>query len=93
MGRHRRKGRADGMTVKELKKFLNSTTEWDDAEVKVSHTHADGSGCCGDIKYVVIKYDTVFIGDNSDGDDYTIATEEYYRNLIADRIMAKYGSN
>ena len=81
------------MTVKELKKILNSTTEWDDAEVKVSHTNADGSGCSGHIKYVTIKYDVVFLGDNPDGDDYTIATEESYRNLIANRIIAKYGSN
>ena len=81
------------MTIKELKKILNSTTEWDEAEVNVSHTHADGSGCNGHIKYVVVKYGIVFIGDNSDGDDYTFATQKYYRNLVADRIMAKYGSN
>ena len=81
------------MTVKELKKILNSTTEWDDAEVKVSHTHTDGSGCSGNIKYVAIKYDVVFLGDNPDGDDYTTTTQKYYHNLIADRIIAKYGSN
>ena len=79
------------MTIKELKRILNSTTEWDEAEVKVGHTHADGSGCNGLIKYVVVKYDVVFIGDNPDGDDYTIVTKKYYRNLIADRIIAKYG--
>ena len=81
------------MTIKELKRILNSTTQWDEAEVQVSHTHSDGTGCNGPVKYIVVKYGIVFVGDNPDGDDYTIATEEYYRNLVADRIMAKYGSN
>lgn len=66
------------MTIKELKKILNSTTEWDDSVAYVVVV-IDGMGSTSPITEIVIDGGAIYIGNDPEGCDYATTTKkEYY---------------